>query len=254
MFRRLSFMIAAAALVLSACSSAASTAPALTDPKDILTKTVAALKDVKTMHLRADVTGSVKFDPTGSGSAGAIDLKGTTLEGDIDLGNKKLHLAFAAPGLMGVTGDLILIDQVSYVKVSLLGPKYSKSTSTDTSSPTDPQNLVNSVNEFLSKPGVAPTKLADEKCGDQDCYHVSLNLTSDQLGSVIPSGLESAAPTGSGTVDVWVRKNDLRPSKVNINATGGDMGTVAVALVFSAYDAAVTVNPPADADIEPAAT
>ena len=68
---------------------------------------------------------------------------------------------------------------------------------------------------------------------------------------MLPSGLASDAPTGSGTVDVWVRKGDLRPSKVNISASSGDTGTIAVAIVFSAYDAAVTVNPPADSDIAP---
>ena len=75
--------------------------------------------------MKADVTGSVNLDLTGSGTAGAIDLKGTTLEGDIDIPNKKLHLSFAAPALMSVTGDLILIDQTSYLKVSLItGAKY----------------------------------------------------------------------------------------------------------------------------------
>ena len=38
-------------LVIAACSNAASQAPALTDPKEILTKTAASLKDVKTVEL-----------------------------------------------------------------------------------------------------------------------------------------------------------------------------------------------------------
>ena len=110
------------------------------------------------------------------------------------------------------------------------------------------------LDKFLSQPGVAPTKLADEKCGDRDCYHVSLNLTSDQLGGVVTGALASAAPTGSGTIDVWVQKNDLRPVKVTITADGGAQGTAAVTLTLSKYDEPVTIDAPAEADIQPAAS
>jgi hypothetical protein len=142
-----------------------------------------------------------------------------------------------------------VIDQASWLKINLVGPKYKKSTS-DTTAPTNPQEWVDELNKFLNTPGVAPVKLPDEKCGDQDCYLVRLPLTSAQLGGVIPPGLESAAPTGSGTIDVWVRRNDLRPSKISITADAGDMGTVAVAIVFTAYDAAITVNPPPDSEVD----
>ena len=76
MLRRLAFLIAGAAIVVGACSSGAPAAPALTDPKEILTKSVATLKDVKSFHLKADVGGEVKIDLTGQGSAGgALDLR-----------------------------------------------------------------------------------------------------------------------------------------------------------------------------------
>src|SRR6185312_9920756 len=107
---------------------------------------------------------------------------------------------------------------------------------------------IDELNKFLNQPGVAPTKQADEKCGDKDCYHVSLNLTSDQLSGVT-SGLGSAAPSGTGTVDVWVQKTDMRPAKLTIAANAGDQGTVNVTTTLSNYDQPVTINPPADSDI-----
>ncbi len=257
MFRRLFLIAAAAAVALGACSSAPPTTPPLTDPKEILTKTVGTLKDVKSFHMHADVSGTIKMDLSGSGNPGALDLKGTTADADIDIPNKKAHISFGAPALLGVTGDLIVIDKVTYTKVSLLGPKYTKSESTGSGDPSsvasDPQKTIDELNQFLNQPGVAPTKQADEKCGDKDCYHVSLNLTSDQLSGVT-SGLGSAAPSASGTVDVWVQKGDLRPAKVTISANAGDQGTIAVTLTLSNYDAAVTINAPADADVEPAAS
>jgi hypothetical protein len=80
-----------------------------------------------------------------------------------------------------------------------------------------------------------------------------MNLTSDQLGGVT-GGLGSGAPTGTGKIDVWTQKDNLRPAKVNITADAGDQGTVAVTLTLSNYDAAVTINPPADSEIAPAAS
>jgi len=257
MFRRLAYLGAAAAVAFAACSSGTPAAPPLTDPKEILTKSVLTLKDVKTFHMQADVSGAIKMDLSGSGSPASIDLKGTTASGDLDIANKKAHVNLSAPALLNVTADIIVIGNDTYTKVSLLGPKYTKTTSTDSGDPAavagDPQKAIDEINKFLNTPGVAPTKQADEKCGDKDCYHVSMNLTSDQLSGVTGS-LGSGAPTGTGTIDVWSQKNDLRPAKVAISANAGDQGTVTVTLTLSNYDAAVTINPPPDSDVAPAAS
>jgi hypothetical protein len=241
------FLVACAAIIVGACSSAAPAAPALTDPKEILTKSILSLKDVKSVHFKAEASGQVKIDLTGQGGAGAVDLKGTTAEGDLDIGNKKLKLGFAAPGLFGVTGEVIQIVNDSYLKVNLLGEKYQKSTSTPDASgevASDPLKVIQEVNDFLNKPGVAPTKLADERCGDKDCYHVAVNITSDQLGDSLGGLVPSGAPGGTGVLDLWVQKDSLRPAKLGVKVTAGDMGTVDVLVTFSNYDAAVTIEPP----------
>jgi hypothetical protein len=253
MFRRLLFVAVATTVALSACSAAPAAAPALTDPKDILTKSVLSLKDVKTFHFKADVAGEIKMDLTGSGSPGALNLKDTTAEGDIDIAGKKIHAGFAAPALLGVTGDIIVIGNDTYTKISLLGPKYTKSTTSDAGDAAaaagDPLKAIDEIQKFLNTPGVAPTKLADEKCGDKDCYHVQLTLTADQLGGITGS-LASGAPAPTGTVDVWVQKTDLHPAKFSVAGSAGDQGNLTVTMTLTNYDAAVTVNPPADADIE----
>ena len=251
MLRRLVFLVAGAAIVVGACSSTPS-APALTDPKEILTKSVTSVKDVKSFHFKADVSGQLKIDLTGQGSAGgALDLQGTTAEGDLDIANKKAKLTFGAPALFGVTGELIQIGNDTYTKVSLLGDKYQKTTSDagDVGEVAgDPQKAIQELQDFLNKPGIAPTKLPDEKCGDKDCYHVSLNLTADQLGDSIGGALGgSAAPEGSGTLDLWVQKDNLRPAKLSVVVDAGDMGKITVNVAFTNYDASVSISePPAD--------
>jgi hypothetical protein len=251
MLRRLAFLIAGAAIAVGACSGTPA-APALTDPKEILTKSVASLQDVKSFHMKADVGGEVKLDLTGQGSAGAgFSLDGTTAEGDVDIANKKAKIAFAAPALFNVSGEVIQIANDTYTKVSLLGDKYTKTTSEGddpAAAAGDPQKAIQELTDFLNQPGVAPTKLPDEKCGDKDCYHVQLTLTSDQLGDVggaIPGA--SAAPEGSGTLDLWVQKDNLRPAKMTLGLDLEEMGNLDVTVAFSNYDGAVTVEaPPAD--------
>lgn len=251
MLRRLAFLFAGAAIVVGACSSTPS-APALTDPKEILTKSVASVKDVKSFHMKADVAGEVKIDLTGQGSAGgALNLEGTTAEGDVDIANKKAKVSFSAPALFGVTGELIQISNDTYTKVSLLGDKYTKSTSEEgdpAAAAGDPQKLIQDLNDFLNKPGVAPTKLADEKCGDKDCYHVSLTLTPEMLGDVgsaLPGA--SGAPDVGGTLELWSQKDDLRPAKLKLVMDLKEMGKLDVTVTFSNFDKAVTIDaPPAD--------
>ena len=253
MLRRLTFLVACAAIVVGACTTAQQAATALTDPKEILTKSILSLKDVKSVHFKAEASGQVKIDLTGQGGAGAIDLKGTAAEGDLDIGNKKLKLGFAAPGIFGVTGELIQVVNDSYIKVNLLGEKYQKSTSTPDASgevASDPLKVIQEVNDFLNKPGVAPTKLADERCGDKDCYHVAVNITCDQLGDSLGGLVPSGAPGGTGVLDLWVQKDSLRPAKLGVKVTAGDMGTVDVLVTFSNYDAAVTIEPPPADQVE----
>ena len=250
MFRRLAILVASAAVIVGACSAAPPAAPAITDPKEILTKSVLAMKDVKSFHFKADVNGEVKLDLTGQGAAGgALNLQGTTAEGDVDIANKKAKVAFAAPAIFGVTGDVVQVGNDTYTKVSLLGDKYQKTTS-DASDPGaaagDPQKAIQELNELLNKPGFAPTKQADEKCGDKDCYRVSLTMTSEQLSGAIPGGIggASAAPDGNGTLDLWVQKDNLRPAKLALAINAAEMGTVNVTVAFTNYDAAVTIDAP----------
>ena len=256
-FRRSLFLVAAATVAIAACTTSTPAAPALTDAREILTRSIGTFKDVKSLHLHADVSGAVKIDLSGTGNGGSVDLKGTTADGDIDIANKKAHLSFGVPLLFGVTGDLILIDQTTYMKISLLGPKYEKSEpkpgAVASAAPMDVQKVIDEMSKFLDQPGVSPTRQADEKCGDRDCYRVSLNLTSAQLGNVTDA-LGSAVPSGTGTIDVWVQKNDLHPVKMTIAADGGDQGTIAVTLTMSNYDAPLTINAPPDAEIAPSAT
>ncbi len=249
------------ALVLGACGQGGGLTN-ISDPKEILTKAVEAAQAAKTVHFKADVAGSIALDLTGQGAGGPLELTGTTLEGDVDIAGGNLTASFLAPALLGLSGEIIVIGNDSYLKISLIGDKYQKSSASD--SPVgeigDPKQAIAELRKALDDLPIPPTKAPDEKCGDKDCYRVSIVVPASDvggmLGGALGGGLGSAAPdlTGSGTVDVWVARDDLRPARLAISADGGSQGKLTVTIELTRWDESVSISaPPAD-QVEESAT
>lgn len=250
----LAAVLAVLAIVLAACASAAPQAPALTDPKEILTKAATSLADVKTVEMTGSFTGSVKADQLGN-----IDLSTMKLSAAMDVPNKKAKVTLDAPTLMGTKLDGLLLDQTAYYKIAgplamMLNASADKWTKVEvpnaSTSPagdvTDPQAAVKQIQDALAKLP-APVKQADEKCGDQDCYHVTMTLTEDAMKALDPT----ASVNGDVNIDLWSRKSDYRPAKIAINATSPDMGTFGMTFDLK-YDVPVSVDaPPADQVVSP---
>ena len=245
-----------ASLLLAACGSQAPAAPALTDPKDILTKTILSLKDVKTVELTGTFTGKVTVP-----NMGALDLSTTTLSAAMDIPAKKAKFSVDAPAILGTKVDALLVDQVGYLKVSgllagslgLTPDKYKKQAIPMGAAVPDPSadaaqiaDAIAKLNEAFGKLPTPPTKGADVACGDQQCYDVTLKVTSADLQSLAPSAATTVGGTGDLTLDVWTRKNDLRPARFVFSITSPDIGTVGITLDLK-YDGSVSVSaPPAD--------
>jgi hypothetical protein len=268
-----SLVLAVVAFVAAACSATPAASP-VSDPAEILTQSIASLKDVKTMQIHGDIAGKLSLAEMG----GAIDLAGTTVDVAVDIPNKAVHLNLAAPSFMGTAVEAIVVDSKAYLKLAgplagLLGTgagdKYLVTDVTPTAdgaSPApsiDPSATIDQLRDQIAKLPVAPTKLADEKCGDVDCYHVQIHADGSALSglgsSILPgagsSAGSSAAPstapdasagTGDVTVDIWSRKTDMRPAKVTMTATTPESGDLTATFTFT-YDQAVTISaPPAD--------
>lgn len=258
MIRRLAACLAVLALVVSACGS---TAPALTDPKDIVAQSLNTVQAMKSFHLHAALSGSVKIDILGSGNPTAVDLQGTTADADVDVTNGKLKASLNAQALF-ITGDLIYVGSDAYVKAALLGPKYKKfslgdilgmipgaSPAPSTAAPSvDPSAAIQSVKDSLGKLAVPPVKNADEKIGDQDCYKVTITVSQADLAGLTPTlPVVGSGATFNATIEVWVRKNDLRPAQVTIAGTSGTDDNVKLTLTISNIDTPVVIDaPPAD--------
>jgi hypothetical protein len=250
MSRRLTpFMTLLAMLAVVACN-AAPVAPPLTDPKEILVKSLTALQGAKTIQLKGTFGGTVTAPQMGN-----FDLSTVKLEVAVDVAGKKTKLNVDAPSLMGTNVELIALPDAIYVKMlgaasMLLGldstGKYTQlpaPTSGPEQDATDPLKALAELQKQLDELPTPPRKLGDEKCGDTDCYHVQLPITADDL-----KGLASGAPVpaGSGSLDVWSRKNDLRPAKLGFSVDAGEQGTVTGTFDVT-YDQGVDISaPPAD--------
>jgi hypothetical protein len=246
-------LLTAAAILLSACGAAS--APALSDPKEIVTAALRTTQSAKTVHIEMKVDGSITADLSGSGGPGAaIALTGTTASADVDIAAKNAHASFAVPAFLGLTGDAIQIGDTSYVKTSLSGALYQKQTNAGAGSldTTDTTSLIANVNDFLSKDGVNPIKGDDVACGSTQCYAVKIELTPDELtalgvGAAVPSGLPVDVSAATLDLTIRVEKDTNHLAGIAVSVALGDKGSLTFDMAMSKWDQPVTISaPPAD--------
>jgi len=246
--RLLAFMTATTVLAV-ACGGV--TSPSLSDPKEIVTKAMEALAAAKSVHLQADVAGKVNIDLLGTGQASALDLQGTTVGGDVDITGKKVKVNLAAPALLGLSADAVVIGPDTWLKFSLLGPRWQHSTTPAKAegAVSDPAKTIADLTAALAKLPTPPVKLPDERCGNTDCYHVQLKGTAADLG---PLASAAYGISGDATVDMFIEHGTKRPVKLVVTTTAGNAGPLAVTLNLSNWDQAVTIEPPPASEVDEA--
>ena len=243
-------LLAAATIAVSACSG--SGAPALTDPKEIVTAALRTGETAKSVHVEATLDGSINADLSGTGGSGAeISLTGTTATVDVDLTAGNAHATFTVPALLGLSGELIQIGDTSYVKTTLTGDKFQAQKAADSLpiNPTDGKSLVDSIGEALAQPGVDPVKGDDVACGGTQCYTVKIELTPQEINALGGGGAAASAlpiDLGSASLNLTIRveKSTTRLAGLSASAAMGDQGSISFDLTFSKWDEAVSVSPP----------
>jgi len=229
------------AVVLAACGGAS--ASAINDPAEIIGQGLEATSDASSFHLDLSLTGNVTIPDTG----GTFDLEGTTASGDFDIANKLAHLTFAVPAVFSLSGEVLQIGTDTYLKTSLTGDSYTKSTVADTGEvPTDPHAALAGLQDFLGKEGVETEKLADVNCGDQTCYAVKLTIPSALLtdGSQV-AGIDPSQLVGDALVlNMQFDRESLQLTQLSSDIDAGDAGTFGLLVTLSGYGEPVEVSPP----------
>jgi hypothetical protein len=247
--RRFTPALAAATLLLAACAGAG---PAITDPKEIVTTGLEATAELTSVHVVLSVDGTATIPDLG----GELNLSGTELDGDIDLENERAHLEFSVPPMFGLTGEIIQIGQESYMKTSLTGAMWSKSTAEEggpVSEAMDPQEQLDEVREFLDEDGVQVEKLDDTDCGDGTCYAVRMTIPAEVLAESGDGGEGGALDPGelAGGEDLVLnllfdrQENWLVELSTALSAES--VGELTLTLTLSDFNQSVEVEaPPAD--------
>jgi hypothetical protein len=240
-------------LALGACSSPPP-APALTDPKDIVTHAVTSIADVRTFEFTGTFSGTVSASQLGS-----FDLTSAKMAGAVDIPNQAVRFSLDAPTIVGTKIDAVVVGGNLYYKVAgLLAPligasadRYTKiAVPTASADPAaaalDVTTVVASLQDWLGRLPSPLTRAADDKCGDADCYHVATTLTGAQLQALDAR----AALDGDVTIDLWTRKADYRPAKIALSVASPSLGTFGTTVEIS-YDVGVSVTAPSDDQVAP---
>jgi hypothetical protein len=243
----------------------AGTGGGLTDPADILTQGAQATAQADRFHLALTVEGDV----TDRTSGDPVALDGVSVEGDVDVANHAAQVSFSLPMLFGMEGELILIDGELYLLTPMAGdqwihmPASSEGGDEPTEEPTN-EEIAQKIDELLATEGVSLTKLADQACGEDTCYHLQLSISeeamaahedmggvdevggSDELGGLVPDPEFS----GPAVVDLLFQHNGLWLREVTVSSEG-DAGEASFTAELSEFNTAFDISaPPADQVIE----
>jgi hypothetical protein len=227
------------ALSTAACSSQA---PGLTDPTEIITQGLEATSEVTSFQLSVAVTGSLTIPDTG----GTFDLQGTEASGAFDIANQRGRMTFEVPGFLGLNGEVIQVGGDSYLKTSVTGPDYTKSSIDDGGVPMDPGAALEQVRSFLDEEGVEAEKLDDVSCGDRTCYAVRLTIPTSLLAAA-----GEAADVDPGqflgeelVLNLQFDRETLQATQISTDLDAGEIGTFGLVIRLSNYNEAVEVSPP----------
>ena len=276
-------LLAAAAIGVAACG-ASSTSPTaangaqLTDPKEILARSLSALNDARTFHLDGALSGTLEADLTNSGTDSAIDLKGTALTADADVPNERASLSISVPALFALKVDYIQIGPDTYSRNSLSGSSWTHTseaasasvppsavptprriggatpTPSTAATPEPSLDLVGQITAGLDNLPNPPTKGTDATCGSKTCYTIVLNVPlngGDATGLGLPLPSDANA---SVIVTLSVEQDTLLPVHAVAQINGGSNGTFNLTLSLSKFNAPVSISaPPPDQVVEASA-
>jgi hypothetical protein len=259
--RRLSRAMLALALVSLLAACGGQSAPALTDPTEILTKSIETMQEAKSVRVDVTLSGTITADPTGTGGLGStFPLDGTTASADIDIAGGNARATFSVPAFLGLAGELIAVGGDAFVKTTLTGPLYQRMSSADGELPIDPSDVdgldLEELRTLLAKPELSPTKGDDVACGSKDCYTVVIDLSSAEIAALGGGDVgDLDLPIDVGNVGLnmvfQVEKDTLRLAGVAMVVAMGADGSLRLDVTLSRWDEAVSISPPPADQVQP---
>ena len=266
----------------SSGAAGGSGAPAVNqnDPNSIITSVINGGSDIKSFHLKISLSGTIKaaalkdaMASSGMQITSDVKLDGTAIEGDVDVANSAVHLSANVPamamlGNIPITGDVIVVSNTMYYKVSLLGPKYTKTDlgslasdlpvsipsilpSPGASAMTAVTDQIDQLRTQMKAAGVVATLVGVEKIGGQDANHINVSVPIAKLNAEIAAQASGgpAVTIDSASVDFWVYKSSNRLAQMEVKGASSAFGSLDLMITVTNYDQPVTISAPAASDI-----
>ena len=242
----------------------------------VLSTAIAGGSEVKSFHIKITLAGTIAASAFASSSENItsdVKLDGTAIEGDVDAVNMAAHFTLNVPAtpLMGdapLTGDLIVVDQALYYKLSLLGSKYHKLDlasltsdlpvaipssipTPDASGMTGLTDEVGALRTQMEANGYSATLVGVEQIGGAPAQHISISVPLDRINSQLASAAPSSLPMklDSASFDVWIYTSDNRLAQVELKGASAEISGFDLLMTVSAYDAPVTIAAPPAAQV-----
>jgi hypothetical protein len=254
------------------------------DPNSIISQVISSGTTVKSFHIKLALSGTLKAAALQSyaSSSGVqitsdVKLDGTAIEGDVDVANQAAHLALNVPALafLGntpITGDIILVNNTLYYKVSLLGTKYSTQDLSSLGSSLGAlasglpvpsaaavatMSLADEMTQLrtaMQQAGVTATLVGTDQIGGKSAYHINLAVPLDKINAQIAAQASGgpAMTLDSASIDFWVYTDTNLPAQFEAKASSAALGNIDLLLSITNYDQPVTISAPAASDIQTA--
>jgi hypothetical protein len=175
-----------------------------------------------------------------------ISLDGVTAEGDIDFANQRAHIIGGAPGIPGLSGELIVYEVYSYIRAYGATRYEMVGTSTLPIDPTGsagPLFVVSQMVAVANDPGSNPVLVGMEAEPGGTCYHIRVTVTQSALNDKLAS-LEVVQALGSGKLDLWITQGDFQLERLEFSTSDPNAGTAAARLLLSNWNSVSPIRQP----------
>jgi hypothetical protein len=223
----------------------------VTDPKEMLARSLQATLDAQSVHLEGDLSGTIPGDLV-ERDEDAVSLDGSGVTADLRPHDAKTSTTLTSPGLDVDVAAISVWDGVWYrtgpddewQRASLGG------TSAEAGVDINPLTLVERLRSYLATPGVAP-RLEEVACASASgrCHRVTVEAGRDPatiLRAMLPADQAGALPDVRATVALDTDSLTLRPAHLVIDAASDD-GTIVLHLALDASgwdDPAIVIDEP----------
>lgn len=212
----------------------------VTDPREMIARSLQAVLDADAVHLAATVDGLVPGAVVGRDEH-TVTLDGTATTFDIRPKDAKTRTRVDSPAL-GVTLDAVTAWDGAWYRTSSDVPWHKDSLgalSAGSGIDINPLTFVDRLRGFLARDDVVP-EVTDIPCAGASgrCHRVVLDAGTDPaaiLGAMLPGGGGTSLPPARTSVTLATDAQSLRPVRLELDVASGD-GTLDLRVVVDASD------------------